>query len=156
MPILMEKIMWYNKVVQNKTSRCVHADGGEKEGNLMKALIENNEMAVADMEVSAKGKIADILVVRKVRPQYIKDAEGKITDKIEAVRYDCVDPETYASITLKVLSTHPVVTNEMIELSEEAIYISIPVEETIIRPYEIKFGKAKVSIIVPFVKIAEN
>lgn len=62
----------------------------------MKALIENNEMAVADLEISAKGKIADILVVRKVRPQYSKDAEGKITDRIEAVRYDCVDPETYA------------------------------------------------------------
>ena len=122
----------------------------------MKAIIENNEMAVDNLEVSAKGKVADVLVVRKVRPQYVKDAEGKITDKIEAVRYDCIDPETYAIITLKVLSTHPVVTNEIIETAEDAIYIAVPVDETVIRPYEIKFGKAKVSIIVPFVKLAEN
>lgn len=122
----------------------------------MRALIENNEMLVADLEVSAKGKISDILVVRKVRPTYLKDADGKITDKIEAVRYDCVDPETYAPITLKVLSTHPIVTNDIIEASDEALYIAVPVEETIVRPYEVKYGKAKVSIIVPFVKMAEN
>lgn len=106
----------------------------------MKSFIENNEMEVADLEVSAKGKISEILVVKKVRPSYMKDAEGKITENIENVRYDCVDPETFASITLKVQSTRPIVTNEVIEASEGAIYVKVPVAETIIRPYEIKYG----------------
>lgn len=123
---------------------------------IMKTFIENNEMAVADLEILAKGKISEILVVRKVRLSYLKDGDGKITDKIENIRYDCVDPETFATITLKVFSTHPVVTNEIIEASDEPIYITVPVEETVIRPYDIKFGKAKVSVIVPFVKLAEN
>lgn len=127
-----------------------------KGDDVMKTFIENNEMAVADLEILARGKISEILVVKKVRPSYLKDGDGKITDKIENIRYDCVDPETFATITLKVLSTHPVVTNEIIETAEDAIYIAVPVDETVIRPYEIKFGKAKVSVIVPFVKLAEN
>lgn len=123
---------------------------------IMKTFIENNEMAVTDLEVLAKGKISEVLVVRKVRPSYLKDAEGKITEHIDHIKYDCVDPETFASITLKVQSTRQIVTNEVIEMSDEAIYITVPVEETVIRPYDIKFGKAKVSVIVPFVKLAEN
>lgn len=122
----------------------------------MKTFIENNEMSAGNLEISAQGKISEILVVRKVRPSYLKDAEGKITENIDHIKYDCVDPETFATITLKVLSTHPVVTNEIIETAEDAIYIAVPVDETVIKPYEIKFGKAKVSVIVPFVKLAEN
>jgi len=122
----------------------------------MKSFIDNNVMEIADLEVSAEGKISEILVVKKVRPSYMKDAEGKITENIENIKYDCVDPETFASVTLKVQSTRPIVTNEMIEASESVIYIKVPVSETIIRPYEINFGKAKVTVIVPYVNMAEK
>lgn len=122
----------------------------------MKSFIDNNVMEIADLEVSAEGKISEILVVKKVRPSYMKDAEGKITKNIENIKYDCVDPETFASVTLKVQSTRPIVTNEMIEASESVIYIKVPVSETIIRPYEINFGKAKVTVIVPYVNMEEK
>lgn len=122
----------------------------------MKSFIDNNVMEIADLEVSAEGKISEILVVKKVRPSYMKDAEGKITENIENIKYDCVDPETFASVTLKVQSTRPIVTNEMIEESESVIYIKVPVSETIIRPYEINFGKAKVTVIVPYVNMEEK
>lgn len=122
----------------------------------MKSFIDNNVMEIADLEVSAEGKISESLVVKKVRLSYIKDAEGKITENIQNIKYDCVDPETFASVTLKVQSTRPIVTNEMIEASESVIYIKVPVSETIIRPYEINFGKAKVTVIVPYVNIEEK
>lgn len=122
----------------------------------MKALIENNEIAVANLEVSAIGKISDLLVVRRVRPTYKKDDPGKMTDLIESVRYDCVDPDNFATLTIKVIATSPVITNELIENSDEPVYISVPVDQTVIRPYEISYGKAKVSIVAPSVKLAEN
>mgnify|MGYP004573091369 CR=1 FL=1 len=64
----------------------------------MKSFIDNNVMEIADLEVSAEGKISEILVVKKVRPSYMKDAEGKITENIENIKYDCVAPETFASV----------------------------------------------------------
>ena len=41
----------------------------------MKSFIDNNVMEIADLEVSAEGKISESLVVKKVRPSYMKDAE---------------------------------------------------------------------------------
>lgn len=122
----------------------------------MRVAIENNVMKASELEVSAVGKISDIAVLKNVRVSNVKDAEGKKTDKVEAVRYDCVNPDNFSTFTLKVETTRPVVTKEILEASEEPIYISIPVDEVVIRPYEISYGNAKVSIVAPYVKLAEN
>ena len=122
----------------------------------MKVVLNNNTIKVSELEVSAEGIIPEVAVVRNVRLSYVMDAEGKKTDKVEAVRYDCVNPDNFSSFTLKVETTRPVVTKEILEASEEPIYISIPVEEVVIRPYEISYGNAKVSIVAPYVKLAEN
>jgi hypothetical protein len=82
--------------------------------------------------------------------------EGKKTDKIEAVRYDCVNPDNFTSFIIKVETSRPVVTKEVLDASDEPIFINIPVAEVVIRPYAIEYGKAKVSIIAPYVKLAEN
>ncbi|MDD3417724.1 MAG: hypothetical protein PHY47_27670 [Lachnospiraceae bacterium] len=122
----------------------------------MKVVIDNNIMKASALEVSAIGVIPEVAVVRNVRISNVLDAEGKKTDKIEAIRYDCVNPDDFSSFTLKVETSRPVVTKEILEASEEPIYITIPVEEVVIRPYEISYGKAKVSIVAPFVKLEEN
>lgn len=122
----------------------------------MKVVLNNNTIKASELEVSAEGIIPEVAVVRNVRLSYVMDAEGKKTDKVEAVRYDCVNPDNFSSFTLKVETTRPVVTKEILEASEEPIYISIPVEEVVIRPYEISYGNAKVSIVAPYVKLAEN
>ena len=46
--------------------------------------------------------------------------------------------------------------NGMLESLEEPLFIAIPVSKTIIRPYSIEYGFAKVSIIAPEVKIYEG
>lgn len=122
----------------------------------MKAILKNNVMKAADLSISAEGILSDVAVLRDVRLAYAKDAEGKNTDVIECVRYDCVDPNTYATFTVKVESTKAVVTQQALESSDEPIYIEIPVKEVKIKPYKIEFGKADVSIVAPYVKLAEN
>lgn len=122
----------------------------------MKVILDNNNMKASDLEVSAVGIIPEIAVVKNVRISNILDAEGKKTDKVEVVRYDCVNPDNFSMFTLKVETTRAVVTKEILEASEEPIYISIPVADVVIRPYEISYGNAKVSIIAPYVKLAEN
>ena len=127
-----------------------------KENLKMKVILDNNNMKASDLEVSAVGIIPEIAVVKNVRISNILDAEGKKTDKVEVVRYDCVNPDNFSMFTLKVETTRAVVTKEILEASEEPIYISIPVADVVIRPYEISYGNAKVSIIAPYVKLAEN
>ena len=122
----------------------------------MRVVIDNNVMKASELEVTAVGKISDIAVLKNVRVSNVMDAEGKKTDKVEAVRYDCVNPENFSTFTIKVETTRPVVTKEILEASEQPIYISIPVEEVVIRTYEISYGNAKVSIVAPYVKLAEN
>lgn len=122
----------------------------------MKVVLDNNNMRASELEVSAVGIIPEIAVVKNVRISNVLDAEGKKTDKVEAVRYDCVNPDNFSMFTLKVETTRPVVTKEILEATEEPIYLMIPVSEVVIRPYEISYGNAKVSIIAPYVKLAEN
>lgn len=113
-------------------------------------------MKVAALEVSAVGIIPEVAVVRNVRISNVLDEEGKKTDKVQAVRYDCVNPEDFSTFTLKVETTYPVVTKEILEASEEPVFVNIPVDAVVIRPYAIEFGQAKVSIVAPFVKLVEN
>ena len=122
----------------------------------MKILIDNNMIKASALQVSAEGIIPEVAILKNIRVSYELDAEGKKTDKIEAVRYECVNPENFSIFTIKVETTRPVVTKEILEASEEPVYISIPVDEVIIRPYEISYGNAKVSIIAPYIKLAEN
>ena len=122
----------------------------------MKVVIDNNVIKVSELEVSAVGIIPEVAVVRNVRISNALDNEGKKTDKIEAIRYDCINPDNFSSFTLKVETTYPVVTKETLDVSEEPVYITIPVDKVTIRPYEISYGNAKVSIVAPYVALLEN
>lgn len=116
--------------------------------------IDNNTILASQMEMSAKGVLSDVVVVRNIRESYVLDANGKRTDQIDCIRYDCVDPNTFDTFTAKVLTSKPVISKEALEASDVPVYIEIPVEETIIRPYSIEYGRVKVSIIAPYVKLA--
>lgn len=122
----------------------------------MKAMVDNNKMKISVLEVPADGIIPDIAVVKNVRISNVLDAEGEKTDMVEAVRYDCVNPDNFSTFTIKVESARPIVTREFIEESEEPVYISIPVDAVVIRPYAIEYGQAKVTIVAPYVRLAEN
>lgn len=122
----------------------------------MKNIINNNKMSISDIQISAIGLISEIVAVRDVKPVFKTDSEGKRTDIVEAIRYDCVNPNDYSTFTLKTLSIKPVNTVEELEMSKTPVFISIPVKEVVIKPYKIEYGVATVSIIAPFVKLASN
>lgn len=122
----------------------------------MKNIISNNKMSISDIQISAVGLISEIVAVTDVKPMYKSDADGKRTDTVEAIRYDCVNPNDYSTFTLKTLSIKPVITAEELEMSETPVFISIPVNDVVIKPYKIEYGIATVSIIAPYVKLASN
>ena len=127
-----------------------------KEISYMKILIDNNMIKASALQESAEGIIPEVAALRNVRISNVLGSEGKKTDKVEIVRYDCVNPDNFSTFTIKVETTRPVVTKEILDESDEPIYIAIPVAEVVIRPYSIEYGNAKVSIIAPYVKLAEN
>lgn len=77
---------------------------------------------------------------------------GEKTDKWTSTTICCVDTFSYATIDVKV-SQHLNLTQDEIDRSESAIYAELPLNETLVRPYAIEYGKAKLSIIAPSVKI---
>lgn len=122
----------------------------------MNVKLNANAMKVSDLAVNAEGIIPDTAVLRDVRVSKAKDSEGNFTEHIEAVRYDCIDPNTYALFTLKVDASSPVISKEDLDAAEEPVYITIPVEKIVIKPYEIAYGVAKVSIVAPYVKVLQE
>ena len=115
--------------------------------------LNNNQIKASELSISAVGYISEVAVLRDVKVSYIKDSDGKATNVIESSRYTCVDPVTFATFTLKVNGARVLITPEAVAESEEHIYIDIPVDETIIKPYAIEYGTAKVSIIAPYIKV---
>ena len=85
----------------------------------MKAIINDNTMKACDLEVSAVNKIPELAVVKEVRISNVLDAEGKRTDKVDCIKYDCVNPDNFSTFTIKVNTTRPVITNEIIDGADE-------------------------------------
>lgn len=119
----------------------------------MIAKLDKNEMKSSLLEMSAKGIVPETAVLRNVRVSKAKDADGNFTGQTEAIRYDLVDPTTFASFTVKVEEDEPVITRDELEKSDEPVFVTIPVEETVVKPYEITYGIAKVSIVAPYIKL---
>ncbi len=121
----------------------------------MSATINDNKMKASFFQISATGIIGETLAVRDVRISYLKDTDGKRTDSIDVIRYDCIDPDNFSSFTIKVSGAKPVVTKEELENADNPLYISVPLDKVEIKPYAIEFGFAKVSITAPYVKLAD-
>lgn len=115
--------------------------------------LNDNKIKASELCISAVGYIPNVAVVRNVKLNYVKDSEGKNTNVIESTRLTCIDPETFVTFSLKTIGARVFITPEAVAESEEHIYIDIPVDETIIKPYAIEYGTAKVSIIAPYVKL---
>lgn len=119
----------------------------------MKYIIDRNEVKVKNFNIPATGFIPEHAVLREVNLVKKKGPDGKMTDEIEAIRYECIDPLSYGSFSVKVFGKVPVISEEELEASEQAVRVEIPVDKTIIRPYQIDYGTAKVSIISPYIKL---
>ena len=123
---------------------------------MAKAVIDNNMMKASSLVMGVTGLISEQLVLLDITYQYKTDEAGEKTKEVEYVKYKCIDTATYSSLMIKVETNKPVISNANLEASEDAVYIRIPVDETLIKPYAIEYGKAKVSIIAPFVELVKT
>lgn len=118
--------------------------------------LENNEIKAEAFELPGRGFLPEEVVLLDYSCQYKTDNNNQKTDTIECIRYTCIDTKTFSRFKVKVLSNKPVISKKDLEDSETPVYIRIPVDETTIKPYEIQYGKAKVSIIAPFVELVKT
>ena len=117
-----------------------------------KGALNNNIISARNFTVPLSDYVSNEAICKGVRYHYETNSEGKIIkDKITAVSYSVVDPNTYISYTLKVVG-QPVVTPEELETTTTFIELDIPTEECIVKPYKIEYGKVYVSITAPYVK----
>lgn len=123
---------------------------------MAKGIIDNNIMKADALVMGATGLISEQLVLLDITYQYKTDEAGEKTKEVEYVKYKCIDTATYSSLMIKVKTNKPVISNADLEASEDAVYIRIPVDETLIKPYAIEYGKAKVSIIAPRVELVKT
>lgn len=122
----------------------------------MKSLISNNVMDATKFNLPALGIIPQIAVLRDVKLSYATDSDGKRTENVASVRYDCVDTENFSTFTVKVETSKPVITSGELENTDELVVLELPIDEMTIKPYEISYGKVKVSIIAPYVKVQKG
>lgn len=117
-----------------------------------------NENEVSAKELSKKlGDFFDegIFVLRKVR-RVNRYENGQRTNDIAGYAYEVIDGTSYAKFTVKVASTEPVITEEQLEACKDTVFVKIPLEKTLIIPYELKYGRAKVSITAPFIELLKE
>lgn len=89
-------------------------------------------------------------IVKQVSPVYDYENKKK-TDRVIAYRYKLVDPELFETFDVKVEGDKAVVTNEMVADRENRIYVAL--ENAIIKPYEMKYGAVKFSIVADSIKV---
>lgn len=114
--------------------------------------LDNNKISLSEIALPCEGIIPDKLILRGVKTAF-RYQDGKRTKEIEGVNYDVVNPYTLDSFRIRALLPTPVITQEELDESEEHVYISIPVSQTVLKPYKIEYGKATVSIVAPYVAL---
>jgi len=120
----------------------------------MLAYCDNNELKTSALEQKLSVFFStDTFVVKGIREGRAYDEEQKkYTGPIEYIVYSLVNPESLSSIKVKVPAAHPVISPDELEASDEPVYVRLPLDKTMVRPYEIKYGTAKVSITAPSIE----
>ena len=75
---------------------------------------------------------------------------------MEAIIYVCTDLSTLSRLRIRVNSTTPVIEPEELENSDDILFIKVPINDTIVRVYDVSYGKAKLSIIAPFLSLLSD
>lgn len=117
----------------------------------MNVFLDGNEATISNFEkVLANFTEQRKYVLKNVRETKAYDkAANKVLDEVESITYTVVDPDTFSSMKVKTLTKIPVITQKKLEEADSPIFVSFPLETTIVRPYAIEYGKVKVSIIAP-------
>lgn len=118
--------------------------------------INNNTIKASEIRLPAKELLPELAVLRDIKFSYKRDANDKLTKDIEFVKYELIDDTNFNIFTIKVKDDKPIIELKEFEKSENPVYIQIPLDETVIKPYALEYGNLKLSITSPYVKLAQN
>ena len=79
---------------------------------------------------------------------------GKRTDQLIGYRLLLTDLETLEAFDVRINGTKIAVTQEMIDASDERLYVTL--DNAMIKPYAINFGKAECTITCDAVKLVRD
>lgn len=113
--------------------------------------IDGNKIKASELKISGDGVLPETAILKKVSYMYGTDEKGMKTENVLAVRYKCINPNDFDTFTVKVEATDSIITPAELEAAEEPVFITIPVKETLIKPYKIEYGYADVTIVAPYV-----
>ena len=119
--------------------------------------IDNNTISIRFFTRNLSDFITeDQFILKEVRKKY-KYENGQRTDTPIGYTLKCAVPDTYDLITVTV-SLAFVISEDDIEavnehLLEEPLIVRLPIKETSVYPYEVKYGKATVRIDAPKAEI---
>lgn len=116
----------------------------------MRIKINDNKISTNGFKIPAEGNISETLVLKSVSNLLEKNGDNY---KSVGAKYICNDPATYSQLTIKVPGSEPIITDKELNELEDACFIRIPLEETVIIPYKIEFGKIYVSITCPSIEL---
>lgn len=79
--------------------------------------------------------------------------EGKRTENITEIRYTVANPDTFENFDVKVAGAKAVITQKQLDEEENHIWVSL--ENAVVKPYKIEYGKAECTVMADAVKIAK-
>ena len=94
---------------------------------------------------------SDRFILKDVYPIFDYDKNGNKTDTVVGYSYKLGDPVACENFCVKVMGTEPAVTKEHIE---DRVWVTL--EGAVIKPYEMKYGKAKCTIIASAIKVLKE
>ena len=87
--------------------------------------------------------------------RYKYDENHKRTNVVESIVYTVTD-ERLNRFQIRVPSTVPVIEQDKLDESEEIPFVELPINETVVKPYKMEFGKVYVSISAPWIRLVPN
>ena len=119
-----------------------------------KLKIDNNVVSASSLVTPLTAvTTSEEFVLKDVRENYVY-VDGKRTDEKNGYTLSVADPDTFAMLHIKAEKID--FEMDIIEKSEDPVFVSIPTDQCNIIPYKIEFGKANVSIVAPYAKLAEE
>lgn len=79
---------------------------------------------------------SDMFILRNVKENYKYDTANKCyTDILESIIYSVFVEELYGVLNIKITGMQAIISPDKLKAADGEIYVRIPLEQTIIRPY---------------------
>lgn len=122
-------------------------------------LISDNKIPCNKFSVPGTAVFSDgVFLLKGVSFGYVYDAEGNPTKEIEAVKYSCVDTNTYSYVTVKVPGKVPLIDPKLFAANEDNddVFVEFPLEAMLVKPYRAEKGQLFLTITAPSVALVNN